>query len=75
MLLAPCYFCSLERFRYSLHVMEEDLGFYVSLANPSPSFALFGHPAFMAVTWKLDWHREELGNNYEYIISSICELQ
>lgn len=55
--------------------MEEDLGFYVSLANPSTPFALFGHPAFMAVTWKLDWHREELGNNYEYIISSICELQ
>lgn len=55
--------------------MEEDLGFYVGLPNPSPSLVLLCHAAFMAVMWKLDWHREELGNNYEYIISSICELQ
>lgn len=49
MLLAPCYICSLERFRYSLHVMEEDLGFYVGLPNPSPSLVLLCHAAFMAV--------------------------
>lgn len=42
-LLVSCYICRLERLSYSQHIMEEDLGFPVSLPNHSPSPVLLSY--------------------------------